>query len=642
MSRIKVMSKLLASRIAAGEVIERPASVVKELVENSIDAGATEIIVEIERAGSRLIAVTDNGCGMDEEDALLSLQQHGTSKLLSESDLDHIMTLGFRGEALPSIASVSKFTMITRVMDSPGGTMIQCDGEGGQTVRPCAGKTGTRIEVRELFGNLPARKKFLKSPATEEHHIEEVFAMMAIAHPEIGFKLLRDGQTAIHSPGSGKIEYRLRELFGKNFVDNLLPLEYTENGMHISGFIAAPGFTRPSRRDQKVFINTRPVEALAVYRGIKEGYGALAESGRYNPVVLFIEMPPEELDINVHPAKREVRFKAEYSVSRAVTAAVSGALRQMRSPDKIPVAAAFNNSLPLSGKLPLSMIMDAAEVAYSPEKTIQPELPVSAPELPRNFMPVREKKPAETAQFFETEEELTESVKEVVPVQDVPETPAAEENSSLPEKVPVSLMVKPANPAAFSGVWPYRVIGAVDRTYILAESASGLVLIDQHAAHERIMFERILEQYNRGSAAKQQLLLPETIDLPRSMIKLLLGNKELFENLGFDLESAGGTTVLVNSIPLTPFQSRPVSQWITDMLDELLESSSSARLLSPEAAAKAACKAAVKAHDELSESAMTRLLDELKQCQQGTLCPHGRPTMIDFSIKELERRFGRR
>jgi len=326
MSKIKVMSEMLSNRIAAGEVIERPASVVKELVENSIDAGATFIDVEIERAGSRLIAVTDNGCGMDEEDALLSLEQHGTSKLLDESDLDHILTLGFRGEALPSIASVSRFTLQTRTADNPVGVKISSDGGSKAVPVPVGTPVGTRIEVRDLFFNLPARKKFLKSAATEEHHIEEMLSLLAIGHPETGFQLRIDNRIAFRSPAGEKIEFRLRELFGKSFVEKMLFLEHTEGDIHISGCIAAPGFTRPSRKEQKVFINSRAVEALAVYRGIKEGYSTLAEQGRYNPVILFLEMPPEELDVNVHPAKREVRFKSEYVVSRAVTAAVSAAL----------------------------------------------------------------------------------------------------------------------------------------------------------------------------------------------------------------------------------------------------------------------------------------------------------------------------
>lgn len=634
MSRIKVMSKLLASRIAAGEVIERPASVVKELVENSIDAGASEITVEIERAGTRLIAVTDNGCGMDEEDALLSLQQHGTSKLLNEKDLDHIMTLGFRGEAIPSIASVSKFTMMTRTIEAQGGTMVESDGEGNHTVRPCAAKVGTRIEVRDLFANLPARKKFLKSPATEEHHIEEVFSMMAIAHIEISFKLIIDNRISMQSPASGKLEYRLREIFGKNFVDNLLPVDHTENDLHITGFIAAPGFTRPSRRDQRVFINSRPVEAQAVYRGIKEGYATLAESGRYNPVVLFMDMPPEELDINVHPAKREVRFKAEYFISRAVASAVSSALRQLRTPEKIREEKTNEELLTLNGKLPLSMIIDAAEISYTPEKCVQQELPVhikqSVADTVLPLPPVPEKRE-------NTEQELPVRKEENTCQPATVKTPETTVETNI-----VSPMVKAVAPAAFSGVWPFRIIGAVDRTYILAESGSGLVLIDQHAAHERIMFEKILDRYNAKEVEKQQLLLPETIELPRSMIKLISGNKEVFEKIGFDLESAGGTTVMVNSIPVTPAKHRSIAEWINDMLEELLTSSPISAAITPEAAAKAACKAAIKAHDELTQEGMYALLEQLKLCRQGTLCPHGRPTLIDINMKEIERRFGRR
>ena len=386
------MSKLLSNRIAAGEVIERPASVVKELVENSIDAGASEITVEIQRAGNRLIAVTDNGCGMDDEDALLSLQQHGTSKLLNESDLDHIMTLGFRGEALPSIASVSDFTLMTRQVGAAGGIKVHSDLDDKVETSPYGGAPGTRIEVRELFSNLPARKKFLKSPATEEHHIEETLSLLAIAHPETGFRLMIDNRPVLRTPACTEIKSRLREIFGKSFIDNMLFFEHTQGDIHLSGCVASPGFTRPSRRDQRIFINSRPVEAQAVYRGIRDGYATLAESGRYNPVVLFLEMPPQELDVNVHPAKKEVRFKSEYIVSRAVAAAVSEALQQMRNPGNIPVT--NGSSLPLSGKLPLSMVLDASEVSYTPEKIKQPELLNISEEPVKNI----------TAQLLESED----------------------------------------------------------------------------------------------------------------------------------------------------------------------------------------------------------------------------------------------
>lgn len=621
MSRIKVMDKLLASRIAAGEVIERPASVVKELVENSIDAGASEITVEIERAGTRLIAVTDNGCGMDDEDALLALQQHGTSKLLNESDLDHIMTLGFRGEALPSIASVSRFSLSTRQSDSPGGIALECDASGNISTRPYGGPVGTRIEVRDLFAMLPARKKFLKSPATEEHHIEEVFSMMAIAHVEISFKLLIDGRVALFTPASGKLDYRLREIFGKSFVDNMLFFEHTEGDLHLSGCIAAPGFTRPARRDQRVFINSRPVEAQAVYRGIKDGYATLAEPGRYNPVVIFMEMPPDELDVNVHPAKREVRFKAEYTISRAVAAAVSAALRKNRT---APVPQLPDDTLmTLSGKLPLSMVLDSAAISYHPAGIEQPELPKVSVANVQSIIPEKKVQIREVQQHPE-------------PIQ-VPE--------KLPEVPPerkVSCMVKPAAPAAFSGIWPHRIIGVIDRTYILAENTSGLVLIDQHAAHERIMYEKILTGFSCGNTEIQQLLIPETAELPRSMIKLLAGNKELFEKLGFEIESAGGTTVIVSAVPAAAANHRDVGEWLHDMLNELLDCAVPSSAIPPEYAARAACKAAVKAHDELSADAMNKLLEQLKNCRQGTLCPHGRPTMVEISLREMEKRFGRK
>ena len=621
MSRIKVMSKLLSNRIAAGEVIERPASVVKELVENSIDAGASEITVEIQRAGNRLIAVTDNGCGMDDEDALLSLQQHGTSKLLNESDLDHIMTLGFRGEALPSIASVSDFTLMTRQVGAAGGIKVHSDLDDKVETSPYGGAPGTRIEVRELFSNLPARKKFLKSPATEEHHIEETLSLLAIAHPEIGFRLMIDNRPVLRTPACTEIKSRLREIFGKSFIDNMLFFEHTQGDMHLSGCVASPGFTRPSRRDQRTFINSRPVEAQAVYRGIRDGYATLAESGRYNPVVLFLEMPPQEFDVNVHPAKKEVRFKSEYTVSRAVAAAVSEALQQMRNPGNIPVT--NGSSLPLSGKLPLSMVLDASEVSYTPEKIKQPELLNISEEPVKNI----------TAQLLESEDD-----EEIVPVVDTPEKEIVPE-----EKVSFSPLVKEVKPAAFSGNWPERIIGVIDRTYLLGECSDGLVLIDQHAAHERIMFEKILAEAEKASAARQQLLIAETVELPRAMVKLLMGNAELFDRLGFEIESAGGCTVLVNSVPLTPCGHKEIGKWLYDMLNELLENSpASGAVISPEFAARAACRAAIKAHDELSLKEMELLLEQLKKCRQGTLCPHGRPTLVAINFNEIEKRFGRR
>lgn len=651
MSKIKVMSTALSNRIAAGEVIERPASVVKELVENSIDAGSSFISVEIERAGSRLIAVTDNGCGMDAEDAMLALEQHGTSKLLSEEDLDHIMTLGFRGEALPSIASVSRFSLITRTADSPEGIKVSGDGGENMTTVPCGGTVGTRIEVRDLFFNLPARRKFLKSAATEEHHIEEIMIMLAIAHPETGFRLQIDNRIAFHTPASSSQEYRLRELFGKSFTDKMLFFEHTENGMNISGCIASPGFTRPSRRDQRVFINSRPVEAQAVYRGIKEGYATLAEPGRYNPVVLFIDMPPEDLDVNVHPAKREVRFKSEYVVSRAVASAISAALRRTRETGATPA------QLPPSGKLPLALVLDAAEIRYQVEKVEQRKLTGLFLDG-ENVSPKDDlvlEGDAEMLQIRPAPE--VETVSETTPPEKTPEVQVEpekicrneneEKTFDIPQVSAVPSMRGTAErmweqPAAFSGNWPEHIIGVFDNTYILASSASGLVLIDQHAAHERVMFERLLDEAGRAEVIQQTLLIPEIIDLPRQEISLLASCKEVFERFGFDIEPAGGNTVMINAIPQNFGKCKDISGFFSDMLHELTASNDLKSSVRPENIARAACRAAVKAHDVLDIKAMEQLLEDMKKCRQGTLCPHGRPTMITLSVKEIEKRFQRR
>lgn len=658
MSKIKVMSTALSNRIAAGEVIERPASVVKELVENSIDAGSSFISVEIERAGSRLIAVTDNGCGMDAEDAMLALEQHGTSKLLSEEDLDHIMTLGFRGEALPSIASVSRFSLITRTADSPEGIKVSGDGGENMSAIPCGGTVGTRIEVRDLFFNLPARRKFLKSAATEEHHIEETMIMLAIAHPETGFRLQIDNRIAFHTPASSSQEYRLRELFGKSFTDKMLFFEHTENGMNISGCIASPGFTRPSRRDQRVFINSRPVEAQAVYRGIKEGYATLAEPGRYNPVVLFIDMPPEDLDVNVHPAKREVRFKSEYIVSRAVASAISAALRRTREAGTSP------EQLPPSGKLPLALVLDAAEIRYQVEKVEQRKLtglfldgenvsPKDDLVLEGDAEIVQEQPTPKIEPVSENiPPEKTPAVPEKVPT--LPEkswqienTGNSEKTVEIPQASAVPSMRGTAErmweqPAAFSGNWPDRIIGVFDNTYILASSAAGLVLIDQHAAHERVMFERLIDEAERAEVVQQTLLIPEIIDLPRQEISLLTSCKGVFERFGFDIEPAGGNTVMINAIPQNFGKCKDIAGFFADMLHELTDSSDIRSSARPENIARAACRAAVKAHDALDIKAMEQLLEDMKKCRQGTLCPHGRPTMITLTVKEIEKRFQRR
>ena len=635
MGKIQVMSRDLANRIAAGEVIERPASVVKELVENAIDAGAKRVFIQIERAGTRLIQVRDDGCGMSEEDALLSLQPHGTSKLKDISDLDNILTLGFRGEALPSIASVSRFTLKTREKEAALGTKIAYAPDGSVSGEPDGSPAGTTVEVRDLFYNTPARKKFLKSPATEEHHIEEAVLTLALGHPETGFELRIDNRVAFILAADSSLEVRIRELFGKNFAANMLKIDHRENNLHITGFVGSPGFTRPSRKEQRIFINSRAVESPAVYRGIRDGFGTLApESGRFPPAVICLDMDPSELDVNVHPAKREVRFRSEFAVTRAVASAVGNALRGMA----LPAEEEDFSSMPLSGKVPLNNILDAAMVHYHAKNDIQPTLESSvfeestptesdSAEYPE---PVVVSVPEISVQSFDDSDDLRDLSILHLTDRDSSQAPYAP-RMNIPE-TPV-----------FGGDWPETVLGVYDNTYILCSGKEGLMLIDQHAAHERILFEQIVAAAEKGNVPAQKLLLPKTLELPRSQVGYLLNHQELFAGLGFDIESAGGNTVLINSVPASFSDCRSPEEIVPEMLAELLERSEirhgAADLA---AAARAACKAAVKAHEAKTLPELEKLLHDLRACRQGTLCPHGRPTMITLSRLELERRFGRR
>ncbi|WP_294507686.1 DNA mismatch repair endonuclease MutL [uncultured Victivallis sp.] len=639
MSRIKIMSEHLSNRIAAGEVIERPASVVKELVENAIDAGARRIRIEIERAGSRLISVTDDGCGMDSDDALLCIEPHGTSKLLSEQDIDNIVTLGFRGEALPSIASISRFELTTRTAEQLEGTRVVV--EGGRLIEaaPCGGAVGTTIRIRDLFFNTPARRKFLKADATEAHHIEEAVLALAIPRPEVAFELVMDGRCSFRSPASEKPEPRLREFFGRVYADALWPVSHQESGIRVTGYIASPGFTRNSRREQRTFVNGRAVESPAIFRGIREGYATLAESGRFPPVILFLEMSPQEVDVNVHPAKREVRFKREYAVGRAVAAAVGNALRRTREAQ--PAPRTDEKSLPLSGQVPLKLVLDAASVRYEPGNSEQPSLPTFREERPR-IAPEPASEPESTPE--QKPEQKPECPPTPPPEQAAPKTTTDSSASFLTDTPAVEIPVRskfdyPDIP--FNGEWPTRIIGVLDDTYLLAAGKSGLILIDQHAAHERVMFERLLDSARRGVAA-QTLLLPQTLELPHSMAALLLRNRKIFEAIGFDVEPLGSNTVMLNSVPAALPEHRDLTSMIPDMLQELIENAEHKLPVELEYVARAACRAAVKAHDVLPLPAAEELLRQLGECRQGTLCPHGRPTMITITLREIEKRFSRR
>ena len=682
MGRIKVMDQALANLIAAGEVIERPASVVKELVENSLDAGSSRISIDIERAGSRLIAVTDDGCGMDEEDALNALELHGTSKLARPEDINSIMTMGFRGEAIPSVAQVSRFLLRTREKESAEGVEILV--EGGKVLHkaPCGAPAGTTVRVENLFFNTPARKKFMKSPATEEHHIEEAVTLLALANPDVSFELRLDGRMAFRLPRATLAE-RMGELFGRKVSSEMLELSHKEGNLKISGFIGVPGLTRTSRREQRFFVNRRPVDSITISRALRDGYATLTEPGRYVPAVLFLELPVEEIDINVHPAKREIRFRSEFTIIRAVAAAASNTLRnwgaglpstfeetvsvsqEVLLPEEVlPVSKVetfssapqisqvpkteapskpFYPGMPASGQIPenLKFFLEGAAVSYNVEnKGDQLELSFehSAPCILDDSPVIEERTPAfpplpQPRPDFRIEKKKEEYKGEPPEEQEEPE----EEPPAMQPRIKVPV----ESGEEVKGFWPQKIIGIYDDTYLLAAGIGGLLLIDQHAAHERIMFEKLLDSWQTLSASETQgLLIPETIELPRGLLTLLMRNLDFFQKLGFDISPAGKNAVMISGLPVNLKSSRNLTELVTDMLNGLLDENYTPGDL--EAVARAACHAAVKAHDPLTVQGAEKLLDELKKCRQGTLCPHGRPTIITLSLREIEKRFGRR
>lgn len=665
------MDQALANLIAAGEVIERPASVVKELVENAIDAGAARIAIDVERAGSRLISVTDDGCGMDEEDARNALELHGTSKLICAEDIAGVMTMGFRGEALPSIAQISKFTMRTREKESPAG--IEMSVEGGKVLNmvPCGAPAGTCIRVENLFFNTPARRKFMKSPATEEHHIEEAVTLLALANPGVSFELRIDGRMAFRLPRA-TLEERMRELFGRQNCVNMVPVTHKEGNLLIKGFIGAPGFTRSSRREQRFFVNRRPVDSQTVSRALRDGYATLSEPGRFVPALLFLELPASEIDVNVHPAKREIRFRSEFFIIRAVSAAVGNALRnwgagagtfeeerpviQEQPPqireipaavekpreEKAPAKPCVQERAPLP--LHVKLLLDTSDVSYVVEKPQdQPELSFVAPSPRLTDEPL----PKEKEFPLEADEEQEEEKEDEKIFEKVPAAPVAEAAPAVEEVIPPRFEEKVREEVSLNtvterkGFWPEKIIGIYDDTYLLAAGKEGLLLIDQHAAHERVMFEKLLDSWKKRSAAESQgLLIPEVLELPRGLLSLLTRNLEFFQQLGFDFTLAGKMTVMVNGLPAGLRSSRNLAEVVTDMLNGLLDENYTPGDL--EAVARAACRAAVKAHDALTLQGAEELLRELKNCRQGTLCPHGRPTIITLTLREIEKRFGRR
>ena len=580
---IHLLADEVVSQIAAGEVVERPASVVKELVENSLDAGARNIAIRIEGAGKRLIEVSDDGDGIARDEVLLAVARHATSKLRTAEDLFHITTLGFRGEALASIASVSRFAITTRPAGEHLGTHVQV--EGGQT-GPLEGAgvpAGTLIRVEDLFYNVPARLKFLKQDSTERSQIDGLVTRYALAYPQVRFQLWHDNRPALQTSGNGDRREILAQLYGVEIARQLLEVSSDEDARRMDGFISPVALTRSNRRDITFFINGRWVQSVPLTTALVQAYHTLLMVGRFPLAVVFLRLPPEEVDVNVHPAKAEVRFR---DPERIFSLVQRGTRRALLAYSPVP-----------------SVGMPQWKTAVAQPQAIDPAWNMSA-ELQNSIRPAE--LPGESVQLAVN-----------------PSLAAAEE---LP-----------------SGQLPLlRLIGQVGLSYLVAEGPDGLYLIDQHAAHERVLFERLMRQAAGQRIPAQALLEPVIVTLPAQQAGVFSGQLDALEHLGFQVEPFGPTTFRVRAIPSVLLGSDPAAA-VRVLVEDFEEDESPLRdEVEGRVAARVCKRAAVKAGQVMSMDEQKKLLADLETCQSPRTCPHGRPTMIHLSVDLLERQFGRR
>ena len=601
---VHVLPLHVANKIAAGEVVERPASVVKELVENAVDAGAANIKVSIAQGGRKLVSVRDDGCGMTKDDALLSLERQATSKILDVDDIENIDTLGFRGEAIPSIASVSRFSLVTRRHDADEGTQIVVN--AGELVETSTAgcPPGTLVEVRDLFCNVPARRKFLRSFATEEGRVKGIFTVHALAHPGIGFSLVVDGRELYRLAPATSLADRLLDIYGADFVESLIPLpppsDAQRNVVRVSGYIEKPNLSMPTRRDQYVFVNGRPATAPSIAYAVREAYPH--RQGDIKPALfLFIELPPNQVDVNVHPTKREVRFRDNIAVKRAITEAIEGALGLRPTMGGIATsgtngtngtnrtAETNETGIPLPPTPPLP---------HSPTAT-----PTPTPTLTPTPTPTLTPAPAPTQVEIE------------LPL-------AADETGARPWK------------------W-FKFLATTASGYLLIETDAGLVTINPHAARERIAFEQLLSRSGQGDALSQQLLIPETIHLSpvdAARITAALGDIEL---MGFKIEPFGHDTFKIDAVPQLIGSLSPADVISTVARDLSEGGAKRGERWREELVAKSIARSFAGMSLALDESGATKLVEELASCRMPYISPGGKPTMIFTSTRELDRRFAK-
>lgn len=680
MAKINVLPKNVAELIAAGEVVERPSSAVKEMIENSIDAGASSITVEIKNGGVKYIRVTDNGCGIHREDVRTAFISHATSKIKSGEDLDAIFTLGFRGEALPSIAAVSRLSMMTKTEEDETGTAIEIHGGEEISLDDTGCPTGTTVIIRDLFFNTPARMKFLKKDMTEGTYISDVVAKTAISHPEIKFTLIKDGKQTLSTPGNGNLIDTVFSVFGKEIADSLIPVSYEYNSFNIKGFISRPLNNRPNRNMQYFYVNGRYVRIPVASAALDEAYKNSIMVGKFPVCFLFIDLPAGKIDVNVHPAKTEIRFSEDSKVFEAVfysaksalnkgdTARPEVSLRERRdiTAKKLPTAEQLSFSRPpapvkteaQSEKAEVNTVIEkiAPEItsvkpvisAFKPDVkpavSSEPSFPVNKKEAPKAesidvkpepVKPFSVPEPALKGVFRDTssvfnhlikKEEAEEKNKGFTTIEKPVSKPVTEEIRPEPEKVTAE---KP----------DYRIVGEVFRTYILVEQGEKILIIDKHAAHERMIFNCLSK--TDFSEESQMLLLPVSVTLSQKEYAAVIENLDVFRKGGFIVEDFGDGAVVVRGFPLV-LSKEDIPSIITEMAGELLKGKTKPV---PEKLQwlyhSASCRAAIKAGDELKKEETEVFVEKLLSDESIRYCPHGRPVMYELSKHEIEKQFGR-
>ena len=704
MPHIELLDQITIDKIAAGEVIERPASVVKELVENAIDAGSTAVTVEIEEGGISLIRITDNGCGIAKQDVENAFLRHSTSKIRSAEDLTHLSSLGFRGEALSSISAVARVELITKTREDVFGTKYIIEGGKGRTPEETGAPDGTTFLVRQLFFNTPARRKFLKTPMTEASHISDLLTRLALSHPDISFRFINNGQVKLHTSGNGKMKDVIYHIYGREIANNLIPLEFEKDGVRLSGYLGKPVINRGNRNFENYFVNGRYVRNSILAKAIEDGYKDFTMQHRYPFVAFQIEINPEKIDVNVHPSKMELRFSNQQGIYNLLYEAISKGLHEpelipevemseikvsgmseKRQEKKTVIRDAGNpyRADGTSPKMRKSSVQEGAERAESWSQSEMPsaelqtqistEKTVSTGDEKLDYFMQKMRERVYASHLAEAKEEQEKNIgAKESKMAALDENPAVDiqnkgtENRAYsdkskekterdPEKTESNLFLKDLKAKKVKQLdlfeeqilkkearQEYRIIGQVFETYWLIQYRDSLYIIDQHAAHERVLYERALAGMKKREYTSQYLSPPIILSLSMQEIDVLETFKDRFTAIGFEIEPFGGDEYAVRAIPDNLFGIAK-KELLLEMLDSLSDglSTSLEPELIDEKIASMSCKAAVKGNMKLSYAEMDELINELLSLDNPYHCPHGRPTIIAMTKRELEKKFKR-